>query len=151
MLVQSCPLCPPVIRKTKVEVVAALDKLLETHTDQQAADALNRLGYRNWRSESFNAKKVISIRCAYRLKGRRDRLLEQGFIPAEDLARRFAVSVGTIHQWGRVGLLHRQRYDNNLRCLYKPVGFTRIQKGQGGRKPRPPILINARRSKQETV
>ena len=119
------------MRKTKAEVVAALDKLLETHTDQQAADALNELGYRNWRNESFNAKKVISIRCAYRLKGRRDRLLEQGFIPAEDLARRFDVSVGTIHQWGRAGLLHRQRYDNNVRCLYKPVASTTIQKGPG--------------------
>lgn len=145
------PVPMAVIRKTKSEVVAALDKLLATHTDQQAADALNGLGYRNWRNEPFNAKKVISIRCAYRLKGRRDRLLEQGFIPAEELATRFGVSVGTIHQWGRAGLLRRQRYDNNVRCLYKPVGSTTVQKGQGGRKPRPPILINARHSKQETV
>ena len=58
-----------VIRKTKAEVVAALDRLLETHTDQQAADALNELGYRNWRQQPFNPKKVISVRCAYRLKG----------------------------------------------------------------------------------
>jgi DNA invertase Pin-like site-specific DNA recombinase len=145
------PIPIAVIRKTKSEVVAALDRLLETHTDQQAADALNALGYRNWRNEPFNAKKVISVRCAYRLKGRRDRLLDKGFIPAEELAKRFGVSVGTIHQWGRSGLLRRQRYDNNVRCLYKPVGSMKIQKGQGGRRPRPPILINARRSKQETV
>jgi len=145
------PIPMAVIRKTKSEVVATLDRLLETHTDQQAADALNALGYRNWRNEPFNAKKVISVRCAYRLKGRRDRLLEKGFIPAEDLAKRFGVSVGTIHQWGRSGLLRRQRYDNNVRCLYKPVGSMKIRKGQGGRRPRPPILINARRSKQETV
>jgi DNA invertase Pin-like site-specific DNA recombinase len=145
------PVPMAVIRKTKSEVVATLDRLLETHTDQQAADALNALGYRNWRNEPFNAKKVISVRCAYRLKGRRSRLLEKGFIPAEDLAKRFGVSVGTIHQWGRSGLLRRQRYDNNVRCLYKPIGSMRIQKGQGGRRPRPPILINARRSKQETV
>jgi DNA invertase Pin-like site-specific DNA recombinase len=145
------PIPMAVIRKTKSEVVAILDRLLQTHTDQQAADALNALGYRNWRNEPFNAKKVISVRCAYRLKGRRDRLLEMGFIPADDLAERFGVSVGTIHQWGRLGLLRRQRYDNNVRCLYKPVGSLKIKKGHGGRRPRPPILINARRSKQETV
>ena len=145
------PIPMAVIRKAESEVVATLDRLLETYTDQQAADALNAPGYRNWRNEPFNAKKVISVRCAYRLKGRRDRLLDKGFIPAEDLAQRLEVSVGTIHQWGRSGFLRRQRYDNNVRCLYKPVGSMKIQKGQGGRRPRPPILINTRRSKQETV
>jgi DNA invertase Pin-like site-specific DNA recombinase len=145
------PIPMAVIRKTQAKVVATLDRLLQTHTDQQAADALNALGCRNWRNEPFNAKKVISVRHAYQLKGRRDRLMEKGFVPAEELAKRFGVSVGTIHQWGRSGLLHRQRYDNNVRCLYKPTGSITIQKGQGGRKPKPPILINAQSLKQETV
>jgi hypothetical protein len=35
--------------------------------------------------------------------------------------------------------------------LYKPMGSVTIKKGQGGRKARGPILINARLSKQETV
>jgi hypothetical protein len=51
------PVPMAVIRKTKPEVIAALDRLLETHTDQQAADALNALGYRNWQQQPFNAKK----------------------------------------------------------------------------------------------
>jgi hypothetical protein len=144
------PIPMAVIRKTKTEVVSALDQLLETHTDQQAADALNSMGYRNWCNEPFTAKKIISVRFAYKLKGSRDRLMEKSFVPAEDLAKRFGVSVGTIHQWGRSGLLHRQPYDN-VRCLYKPVGSMKIQKGHGGRRPKLPILINARPSKQETV
>lgn len=85
-----------VIRKTKSQVVATLDRLLETHNNQQAADALNALGYRDWRNDPFNAQKVISVQCAYRLKGCRDLLLERDLIPAEDLAKRFGVSVGTI-------------------------------------------------------
>lgn len=145
------PVPMAVIRKTKPEVIATLDRLLETHTDQQAAEALNALGYRNWRQQPFNAKKVISVRCAYKLKGGAKRLLDKGFVRADDLAKRFSVSVTTIHDWGRQGLLRRQRYDNNVRCLYEPVDSVMIQKGQGGRKPIPPRLINARPFKQEAL
>lgn len=145
------PVPMAVIRKTKPEVIAALDRLLETHTDQQAADALNALGYRNWQQQPFNAKKVISVRCAYKLKGGAKRLLDKGFVRADDLAKRFGVSVTTIHDWGRQGLLRRQRYDNNVRCLYEPVDSLIIQKGQGGRKPIPPRLINTRPFKQEAL
>jgi hypothetical protein len=145
------PVPMAVIRKTKPEVIATLDRLLQTHTDQQAADALNALGYRNWRQQPFNAKKVSSVRFAYKLKGGCQRLLDKGFVHAEELAKRFGVSVTTIHQWGRQGLLRRHRYDNNVRCLYEPVDHLVIKKGRGGRKPKPPVLINARPSKQEAV
>jgi DNA invertase Pin-like site-specific DNA recombinase len=135
------PIPMAVIRKTKPEVITTLDRLLETHTDQQAADALNALGYRNWRQQPFTSKKVITVRCAYKLKGGAKRLLDKGFVHAEDLAKRFGVSVTTIHEWGRQGLLRRQRYDNNVRCLYEPVDSLMIKKGKGGRKPQPPVLI----------
>jgi DNA invertase Pin-like site-specific DNA recombinase len=137
------PVPMAVIRKTKPEVIATLDRLLETHTDQQAADALNALGYRNWRQQPFTSKKVISVRCAYKLKGGAKRLLDKGFVRAEVLAKRFGVSVTTIHEWGRQGLLRRQRYDNNVRCLYEAVDSLMIKKGKGGRKPQPPVLVTA--------
>jgi DNA invertase Pin-like site-specific DNA recombinase len=137
------PVPMAVIRKTKPEVIATLDRLLETHTDQQAADALNALGYRNWQQQPFTSKKVISVRCAYKLKGGAKRLLDKGFVRAEDLAKRLGVSITTIHEWGRQGLLRRQRYDNNVRCLYEPVDSLMIKKGKGGRKPHPPVLITA--------
>jgi hypothetical protein len=145
------PVPMAVIRKTKPEVVATLDRLLETHTDQKAADALNALGFRNWKQQPFTARKVISVRCAYKLRGASKRLLARGFVRAEELATRFGVSVTTIHEWGRQGLLRRQRYDNNVRCLYEPVDSVMIQRGQGGRKPRPPVMITARPFKQEAL
>jgi hypothetical protein len=136
-----------VIRKTKPEVIATLDRLLETHTDQQAADALNSLGYRNWRREPFNAKKVISVRCAYKLKSSAKRLQDKGFVRADVLAKRFGVSVTTVHDWGRQGLLRRRRYSNNKRCLYEPADSLMIRKGKGGRKPLSPKVTNARKFK----
>lgn len=137
------PVPMAVIRKTKPEVISTLDRLLETHTDQQAADALNALGYRNWRQQPFTSKKVISVRCAYKLKGGAKRLLDKGFVRAEDLAKRFGVSVTTIHEWGRRGFLRRHRYDNDVRCLYEPVDSLVITKGKGGRKPKQPVLVTA--------
>lgn len=147
----SRPVPMALVRKTKAEVVSTLDRLLETHTVQQAADALNAMGYSNWKGEPFTSKRIITVRCAYKLKERRQRLIDRGFIPAEELAEKFGVSLTTIHEWGRSGLLRRERYDNNVRCLYKPVGTMKIKKGQGGRRAKQPKIINAQVSKQETV
>jgi DNA invertase Pin-like site-specific DNA recombinase len=141
------PIPMAVIRKTKPEVIATLDRLLETHTDQQAADALNVLGFRNWQHQPFNAKKVVSVRCAYKLKSEAKRLLDKGLVRAEELAKRFGVSVTTIHEWGRQGLLRRRLYGNEKRCLYEPANSLMIQKGKGGRKPLVPKAISARKSK----
>ncbi len=70
---------------------------------------------------------------------------------AEELAERFQVSLTTIHEWGREGLLRRHRYDNNVRCLYEPVPGIQILKGKGGRRPTPPQIITAPLSQQEAV
>jgi len=140
------PVPMAVIRKTKAAAVEALDRLLETCTDKQAADQLNAMGFRNWKGQPFTSKKVITVRCAYKLKSRKSRLIARGFLTAEELAKRFGVSAGTICQWGRTGLLRRERYDNNVRCLYAPMGSKMIQKGKGGRKPISPKAISARKS-----
>jgi DNA invertase Pin-like site-specific DNA recombinase len=116
------------IRKMKPELIAQLDLLMQTCTDQQAADQLNALGYRNWRQQPFTRQKVISVRFAYKIKSLFVRLKERGLISAQALAQRFGVSTGTINEWGRAGWLPRRRYDNN-RCLYEPVQSVTIRKG----------------------
>jgi DNA invertase Pin-like site-specific DNA recombinase len=125
------------IRKFKPEVIAELDRLLETCTDQEAADQLNAKGFRNWKQEPFTRIKVFSMRFAYKLKSRFQRLRERGFISPEELAQRLRVSATTIHQWGHAGWLARQRYGNH-QFLYEPVKSGTIHKGQGGRQPRGP-------------
>lgn len=138
------------IRKFDPQVIDKLDQLLDTCTDQEAADRLNALGYRNWRQQPFTRTKVISIRFSYRLKSRYERLRQRGLVSAEELAQRFNVSPTTIHEWGRAGRLPRQQYDTH-RCLYEPLQSGTIRKGKGGRRPQAPVFINVRTSKQETV
>jgi DNA invertase Pin-like site-specific DNA recombinase len=132
------------IRKTLPEVVRAVDELLETCTDRQAAARLNELGNRNWKGQAFTLKKVELIRRTYRLKSRFERLRERGMLTGHELAKQLDVCTTTVHQWGRAGLLRRHLYGNNHRCLYEPVRDVVVIKGAGGRyASRPPALIAA--------
>jgi hypothetical protein len=115
------------IRKTLPEVVRAVDELLETCTDRQAAARLNEL-----------------IRRAYHLKSRFERLRERGMLTGDELAKLLGVCTTTVHQWGRAGLLRRHLYGNNGRCLYEPITNVAVVKGSGGRYGgKPPSFIVA--------
>jgi hypothetical protein len=130
------------VRKTKSEVITLLNELLETCTDREAAAELNKLGFQNWKGEPFTYKKVMLIRQVYKLKSRFERLRERGFLTGEELARMFNISTTTIHTWGRSGLLRKELYGNNKRCLYQLSKGDTLIKGQGGRHPRQPNFIN---------
>jgi len=139
------------VRKTRPEVVAAIDELLETCTDRQAAQRLNEMGHRNWKQDPFTMKKVSCVRRAYQLSSRFERLRARGLLTGAEMAARLAVSTTTVHQWGRAGLLARELYGNATRCLYLPLGDQIPQKGQGGRRAKPPMLITVPLPKQETM
>lgn len=136
------------VRKFKPEVISQLDQLLQTCTDQETAERLNALGYRNWKQQPFTRTKVISLRVAYKLPSPAQRLREQGFVLAEELARRLNVSSTTIHEWGRAGWLCRKHYGNR-QCLFEPIKSVNIRKGKGGRLI--PSFVRPLRSRQETV
>lgn len=139
------------IRKTPDAVVQILDRLLETCTDREAAVRLNKLGQRNWRGQEFTEKKVSLVRRTYGLTSRYERLRARGLLSAEELAEQLNVSTTTIHAWGRQGILQRQLHGNTKRCLYAPPSGIVPVKGHGGQRPKPPTLINAQLSAQETM
>lgn len=135
------------IRRTSEQVVKLVDELLETSTDKQIAQKLNELGHCNWLGQPFTMKKVISLRLTYALKSRFQRLRERGMLTGEEVAQQIGVSPTTVHQLGRSGVLKRQLYGNNCRCLYEPLGDVQFIKGAGGRfRPRPPQIIPAQLS-----
>lgn len=132
------------IRKTLPQVVQAVDDLLDTGSDRQVAARLNELGYTNWKGQSFTFKKVITLRYAYKLKSRFQRLRERGMLTGDELAKQLGVCTTTVHDWGRAGFLRRHLYGNYHRCLYEPLGKVVLVKGNGGRyKPTPPKFIAA--------
>jgi len=136
------------IRKTLPEVVQTVDQLLETCTDRQVAARLNELGHKNWKGHPFTLKKVHSLRHAYKLKSRYQRLRDRGMLPAAQLAKQLGVCTTTIYQWGQTGVLRRHLYGNDHRCLFEPLGDVSLIKGNGGRYgSRPPQFITAQSSK----
>jgi DNA invertase Pin-like site-specific DNA recombinase len=139
------------IRKTRPEVVAAIDELLDTCTDAEVAQQLNEMGYCNWKQQPFTDKKVRGVRYAYGLKSRYERLRSRGLLTGVEMALQLGVSTVTVHQWGRSGLLARELYGRASRCLYLPPGNVIVEKGRGGRHPKSPKLITVPLSTQETV
>ena len=139
------------VRKTKPEVIDALDALLDTCTDVEAARQLNARGHRTWQQRLFTNKTVALVRRTYGLKSCHDRLLEKGYRGGADIAKELGVSETFIHTLGRRGLLSRCLYGGADHCLYAPLDGITIIPGVGGRRPKPPQVINARPSSQETV
>lgn len=124
------------LRKTPDDLIRAVDALLETCSDCEVAQHLNRLGYKTWQGLAFTAKKVVVIRLAYALRSRLERLREQGMLSANELAHQLAVCVTTIHAWRRAGLLREHRYGKR-RCLYEPPGNAILATGKPGQRPEP--------------
>ncbi len=139
------------IRKTKPEVIQALDVLLDTCTDTEAARQLNIAGHRTWQRRPFTNKTVGFVRRTYGLTSCRDRLLAKGYRCGADIAKELGVSQTFIHELGRDGLLRRRRYGGAVGCLYEPINGITIIPGVGGKRARRPQVINVRASTRETV
>src|SRR5437867_1215861 len=131
------------IRKTKPEVVAEIDGLLDQYCDREVAEILNRRGRRTWQNEPFSLKKIAHIREAFKLKSRYSRLRARGLLTAKEMSVRHGVTFTTINNWGRQGLLRKYRYDNDRRCLYEPLDDDVIIKGHGGRGAKQPSFTVA--------
>ena len=93
------------IRKTLPETVAALDRLLETHGDEDAARELNAMEFRNWKGEPYTAKGVGRVRRAYGLPNylerEKKRLRGQGFSTAAEVAAQLGFNERVVRLLGR--------------------------------------------------
>jgi hypothetical protein len=131
------------IRKTKPELIAEIDRLLETHSDAEVAASINQQGHRSWKGECFTIAKIIKLRHVYRLQSHTVRLQARGLLSSTELAKRMGVSPSTINAWGRQRLLNRRVCENGHRCVYELPGNSSIVKGHGGRYIKPPHRITS--------
>lgn len=107
-------------RQTPPEVITAIDKLLDNHTDGEIAARLNARGLKSGEGKSFHTVMVTRIRQSYKLKSRYDRLRERGFLTEREIARRLHVKPCTIRTWRRAGLLVAHTFEDRGRCLFEP-------------------------------
>ena len=86
--------------KTPPEVVAEIDRLLDDHTQGEVAAILNERGFASGQGRTFEGRRVGKIQRAYRLKTRRARLHEAGWLSIEELAEKLGVCRSAV-RWRR--------------------------------------------------
>jgi DNA invertase Pin-like site-specific DNA recombinase len=120
-------------RQTSKDTIAALDRLLDTHTDAEAAQALNTEGHRSGENKQFTAAIVIHLRHNYHLLSHADRLRAQGLLTTTELAQRLAVHPSTIKDWAKAGILNSHKANDKNERLYEPpiAGDPRLTARQG--------------------
>jgi DNA invertase Pin-like site-specific DNA recombinase len=120
-------------RQTRPDTLAALDKLLDTHTDAQTAEALNAAGHRSGENKTFTAAIVVHIRRKYHLPSHADRLRAQGLLTTTELAQRLRVHPSTIKTWTKAGILNSHKANDKNERLYQPpiAGDPRLTVRQG--------------------
>jgi hypothetical protein len=120
-------------RQTNANTLAELDRLLDTHTDAQAADALNIDGHRSGTGQAFTSSIVLHLRRTNALPSHLERLRARGLLTIAELADRVGVHPSTIKAWQRAGLLEsHQANDKNIRLFDPPApGDPRYLKRQG--------------------
>jgi hypothetical protein len=122
-------------RTTPPHVVAQVDELLADHTDAEVASILNQRGVRTGADAPFTSDAVKWARSAHDLKSLKERLQEQGWITAPNLAAELGVHRSTLTKWLQRGLLHG-RVCNDAGDWLFPPGQACPPRIKPGRKPR---------------
>jgi DNA invertase Pin-like site-specific DNA recombinase len=114
------------LRKTKAEIIAEMDRLLDEHTEAQIARLLNERGWCSSAGCPFNLRIVNQLRRKYKLKGRRQRLCERGWLTVQETAALLECPVGQVNHWRRAGLLNAVQFSNKDDRLYEKPDETMI-------------------------
>jgi hypothetical protein len=116
------PLPPPFTqsRFTPAETLAAIDQLLDTHTDAEVAAQLNARGYCTFIGLPFQATHVSQLRRAHGLKDRCTRLRDAGMRTAAEVAAHLGVSEQTVWRWYHRGWVMGARYNDRGTCVFVP-------------------------------
>jgi DNA invertase Pin-like site-specific DNA recombinase len=107
-------------RQTGRVVIEEIDGLLDSCTDGQTADELNRRGRCSGEGLPFTGRLVACLRREYHLKSHYERLREAGKFTREELSQALGVSPATIRERQRRGLVVAHPYNDKNECLYDP-------------------------------
>jgi DNA invertase Pin-like site-specific DNA recombinase len=108
------------IRQTPAATITAVDRLLDHHTCAEIAGILRRRGLANGEGKPLTATMVQRVIRTYRLRSRRQRLLDAGLIPLTQMAALLGASTATVKDWYHAGIVSGQRYNDKGEVLYHP-------------------------------
>ncbi len=112
------PLSAPDLRRTDPAVVARLDRLLDEHTDAQAAELLNTAGLQPGVASRFTAGIVADLRHKYGLADRFSRLRARGHLTLAEISEVLGANPKTVNDWAREGRIPSVLVADNGRRLF---------------------------------
>jgi hypothetical protein len=116
------------LRRTKAEIVAQVDRLIETMTDSEIAAQLNQRGWRcSVNHAPFTGRRVGILRWAYELSSRADRLRAKGLLDRHQMAELLATKPNLVDYWREQGLLHGVRLNDKKEYLYERPDAQTVQ------------------------
>ncbi|MQA25835.1 MAG: helix-turn-helix domain-containing protein [Micromonosporaceae bacterium] len=120
-------------RQTHPDTLAALDRLLDEHTDAETAERLNAAGHRSGEGKPFTPRIVLDLRDSNNLHSHADRLRAKGLLTMAEIAERLGVHPTTIKNWRRAGLLPSHKANDKNERLFEPPtpGDPRLAAQQG--------------------
>ncbi|MBK5969357.1 MULTISPECIES: recombinase family protein [Thiorhodovibrio] len=108
------------LRRHSTTLVAAVDRLIDHHTDKAIAAILNARGMRSCDGGALHRLMIRNIRIAYGLKSRYERLREAGYLTPDEVAEQLGIAPATVKNWRSKGWLDAVAYDDKPRYLYVP-------------------------------
>jgi DNA invertase Pin-like site-specific DNA recombinase len=110
------------LRKTKPEIVAEIDRLLDTHTEEEVAHVLNERGWHSSAGNVFTRRMVHMLRHSYRMKTRFARLQVQGLLTAQQIGPMIGSVTSRVNYWRKAGVLKALKFgQGNNYLYYKPT------------------------------
>jgi hypothetical protein len=115
------------LRRTKAEIVAEIDRLLEQCTDSEIAAELNKKGWRSAANQPFSAWIIYQLRTGYKLVSRTERLRAKGLLRAREIAQLIGSKPNLVDHWRQQGLLKGTRLNDKNEYLYARPDTAAIQ------------------------
>ena len=115
------------LRKTKAEIVAEIDRLLEQCTDSEIAAELNKKGWRSSANQPFSAWIIYQLRTSHKLVSRTERLRAKGLLNAREIAQLIGSKANLVDHWRQQGLLKGNRLNDKNEYLYERPETAAIQ------------------------
>jgi DNA invertase Pin-like site-specific DNA recombinase len=127
--VLSLPMPPTVgqLRKTKAEIVAQIDRLLDQCTDSEIAAQLNKKGWRSSTNQPFSRRIIFSLRIDHKLPSRTERLRAKGLLTARQIAELIGTKPLLVDYWRQQGLLKGIRLNDKNEYLYQRPDADAVQ------------------------
>jgi len=105
---------------TAPEVVREIDRLLETHCEDEVIELLDEKGMKSGSGLSFNVTRLACIQRRHGMKSHFERLRERGMLTSNELAQAIGVKPDTVRRRRRQGLIQGVRARSDGQCLYEP-------------------------------